>query len=123
MISNTLLSIRPVLGLPTNDLTPSQAFQNTTLRPILKMLNDKICLYSNLEMPKLTKIIHLDERRTYVTTFYNKNPQKARFLMGMICGFFTEEEFSFYLSNQVEVNKRIKEMCIERIASNQSPIT
>jgi hypothetical protein len=118
-----LLSLRPDLQLNADGLSLLQAFQNTTLRPILKMLNDKICLYSNLEMPKLTKIIHLDERRTYVANFYNKNPQKARFLMGMVCGFFTDEEFSFYLSNQVEVNKRIKEMCIERIATNQSLTT
>ena len=118
MDSSLLISLRPDLKLSTEGLTAFQAFQNSTLRPILKMLNEKICSYAHFHIPKLTKIIHLDERRGYVTQFFNKNPQKARFLQGLVCGYFIDEEFAFYLSNDSDINKRIKELIIERIATS-----
>ena len=117
MDSTSLLAIRPILALPTENLHPLQVFQNTALRPIMKMLQSKIYYYATIEISKLKNIRQLDERRSYVTQFFNKNPQKTRFLQGMVCGFFTEEEYSYYVSYEADINKRIKHLLIERIAT------
>lgn len=115
-----LIQIRPKLAIEVDDVNKSACFQSSTLRPVLKMLHDKIILFSNEQMPKLKNIEHLNERRNFVKQFFDKNPQKSAYLQGMICGFFTEDEYLFYLKNTLELNKRIKDLFIERIATSMN---
>jgi hypothetical protein len=113
-----LISLRPVLNLESENLESLQGFQNETLRPVLKMLNDKIVTYAKLCLPKLMNIQHLGERRVFVKQYFDKNPQKAAFIQGLVCGFFTSDEFNYYSENSIIINKRIKDLFIERIATS-----
>ena len=118
METSSLLALRPDLSLETENLMPLQAFQNATLRPVLKLLHTKIIKYANEQMPKLKNIQQPNERRLFIKQFFDKNPQQSAYLQGLVSGFFTEEEYAFYLGNLNEANKRIKDLFIERIATS-----
>jgi hypothetical protein len=115
----TLLSNRLILPLKNtvNDSVELN-FQNTALRPILKSLNSKIIAISDIFIPKLKNINDDIQKRVYVKEFFNKNPKIVSHLCGLTSSYFTQEEFKYYLENFNDINKRIKQMCIERIASN-----
>jgi hypothetical protein len=115
----TLLENRVSLPLEVNfDDNKELQFQNTVLRPILKSLNSKFIAIAIEFIPKLGNINDGIQRRLYVKDFLNKNPKTVSHLCGMTSSYFTNEEFKCYLENFNEINKRIKEMSIERIASN-----
>lgn len=118
MDNNALISLRPNLNFDSENLESFQAFQNKTLRPVIKMLNEKIITYTQLCLPKLKNIHHTGERRVFVKQYFDKNPQKTAFLQGLVCGFFTSDEFIYYTENSIVINKRIKELFIERIATS-----
>jgi hypothetical protein len=116
----TLLANRIFLKLDgTTEDSKGLQFQNTVLRPILKALNHKIVAIASEFIPKLINISDDIQKRVYVKEFFNKNPKVVSHLCGMTSSYFTIEEFNYYLENFNDINKRIKEMCIERIASNK----
>jgi hypothetical protein len=113
----TIIDLRPQLVLKNDaEDSPILYFQNNTLRPILKMLNDQFHMISELWMPKLKNITVKIERKTYIQNFLNKNPAEVNLLLGTCYGLMTIEELKFSLENEKEVKKRIKDMFIERIA-------
>jgi hypothetical protein len=116
----TLLENRIALPLEASaDDNKELQFQNAVLRPILKALNSKFIAITIEFIPKLSNIEDNSQRRLYVKDYFNKNPKTVSHLCGMTSSYFTNEEFKYYLENFNEINKRIKQMSIERIASNQ----
>jgi hypothetical protein len=116
-----ILSLRPQLNLVEQSEDNGVVhFQNKTLRPLLKLLNDKILSITQEKLPKLGNIAHLEERRKYIHQIFDKNPGVTHLLIGMIIGLMTMQELHYYLSNQNEINRRIKGMIIERIASQMT---
>jgi hypothetical protein len=111
------LSLRPIIAFAKKqEDSPIHLFQNETLRPILKMQHKLIKSMALKQMPKIASLADDLDRRLYCQTFLNKNPLITQFLTGMVVGLFTEEELAFYSANTTEINKRIKEMLIVRIA-------
>ncbi len=115
-----LKSILPVIegNKPTD--SPSEAFQNETLRPILKFQNELIIKYFEHFIAE-NKIdfaaLKYSHKITKVHDLFKTNIQFKQFYMGFIVGFFTETDFDFYVQHKKELNKRIIAMLIERICS------
>lgn len=109
-------------GIDGNKPTDSQneAFQNDVLRPVLKFQNELIIQYFEhfiVENKIDFSLIKYSHKITKVHDLFKTNIQFKQFYMGFIVGYFTTDEFNFYVQNKKEVNKRIIAMLIERICS------
>jgi ribosome-binding factor A len=124
MREKNIILIRPLLNLPSvEDTTPIESFQNQTLRPILKFQHEII----NLQFK-----YHIRQRNTPFETLPNASREKAIILIlqkdlalrnqlfGMIVGLFTCSELQFYLENEPELSKRMRDLLTQRIASEYS---
>jgi hypothetical protein len=121
MREKDIISIRPVLNLlSVEDTTAIESFQNETLRPILKLQHDIVVALFKY---------HIRQRNTPFETLPNASREKAIVLIlqkelafrnqlfGIIVGLFTQSELHFYLENEPELSKRLRDLLTQRIAS------
>ncbi len=113
-------SILPAIegNKPTD--SPNEAFQNETLRPILKFQNELIIQYFEhfiVENKIEFSLLKYSHKITKVHDLFKTNIQFKQFYLGFIVAYFTADEFNFYTQNKKEVNKRIIALLIERICS------
>lgn len=117
-----LKALRPLI--PTiseeNITSDSEYFQNTTLRPILKLQHDLLMqifqqyvIHRKNIFPKLS----LEEKLNYIENSIRKDLNFRSLLIGIIVGHFSMEEFQTYSKNKNELRKRLINMLIERIRS------
>ncbi|MEJ6617009.1 MAG: glyoxalase [Crocinitomicaceae bacterium] len=114
------ITLRPVVESAKVDETthPNEVFQNETLRPIIKMqhllilafVSDHV-LKLNKEFPELSK----GKQRAFATNLFAKDSTFKHRLAGLILGQFTVEEFKLYTTIAPDVNKRILNICLERM--------
>lgn len=118
----SLVSIRPVLALHNSQANTEEFFQNTSLRPILKLQhNALITLFENyvLKCKKTLDPPHNEEKINYLIhelSFTNRN--FVHTLTGMVVGMMTQDELATYLSNEGAFRRRITTMAKERIKSH-----
>jgi hypothetical protein len=97
-----------------------EKFQNTSLRPIIKSLNDLLLAYFQ-NYCKLKKIdlfkVTDTERNTFINTAFLKDHQFKNEIKGFIIGHFSIEEYNFYKETSKESNKRMFGMLKQRILS------
>ncbi len=116
------ISIRP--NLPTDitqgNLTDIERFQNTTLRPILKLQHDLLLAvtksYFHIKKDVFYSLEKLDQAK-YITEQIVGDKNIRTELIGMIIGMMTTEEYSFYTIHSSELKRRIKTMTLERLLS------
>ncbi|MFM2394317.1 MAG: hypothetical protein RLZZ546_2299 [Bacteroidota bacterium] len=118
MNRDTIIALRPKLNIDDNNVSEVEKFQNKALRPILKFQHDLIMKLASQKFPALPKIQQSSERSSYIMKILNGQPILNQLFVGVIVGLLSNEELNFYLENINELNKRIKHMIIERIASN-----
>lgn len=110
----------PILGEITDQSSAEEVFQNTTLRPILKLQNDLILLVFQNYIRK-NKIpfdnFSVDKKMSTIETIVAKDIQLQNTLKGMVLGLFTSDECVFYSNTISSSNKRIRAMLIERLQS------
>jgi predicted secreted protein len=97
-----------------------EKFQNESLRPIIKSLNDLIVVYfQNYAASKKIDIINIskEERDVFITTAFLKDNQFKNELKGFVVGHFSIEEFNFYKNSSKDINKRIFGIIKQRILS------
>lgn len=97
-----------------------ERFQNTTLRPILKLQNDTLlALFYNfiLENKNRFSTFSNENKRIFVEQSLQKNVVLKTKLLGVILGMFTKEELELYSSQSSVYNKRIMGLIVERIRS------
>ncbi len=113
-----ILAIRP--DIPSIDLTKSlsksEAFQNETLRPILKYQHDLIIsIFAaksiNQQLSRLTK----PDQRHRITKLLESNTLLRNQLIGLVIGLMTNQELETYFLMESEMKRRIKTMLIERL--------
>ena len=117
--STKLLALRTLI--PQAEVNPntsaSEAFQNQTLRPIIKFLNLHILSLIKHQLSAYGKdFVTIGEAKKIekIRTFLDKN-QKIRYnLCGLIMGLMTEREIDIYLQSSNEYNKRIIQMIEQR---------
>ncbi len=99
-----------------------ERFQNLTLRPIIKSLNNFLCEYflnyTDIKKFNLRNATAV-EKDKFVTTAFLKDNQFKNELKGIVMGHFTIEEFSFYKNSSKQINKRIFDIVKQRILSFQ----
>lgn len=118
-----LLSLRPLIPQATiDDITSkNETFQNLTLRPIIKLLNDSILMTTKATLYQFNKNfgnLPFDKKLDGLRTFLEKN-QKIRYnLCGMVAGFMTSAELETYFQTSSEYNKRILQMVEQRVVDH-----
>jgi len=122
MRTNQIKELRPEISAITAENLKSdlEKFHHQVLRPILKFQNDLILAAFQSEMKRF-KIdfsnLSNDEKQTKIHSTFHTNQKFQMFLLGLVSGLFTSEEFDFYLKNRRQLKKRILEMLEERVQS------
>tara|TARA_R110001583_G_scaffold10179_7_gene47346 strand:- start:1535 stop:1891 length:357 start_codon:yes stop_codon:yes gene_type:complete len=97
-----------------------EKFQNETLRPIIKLLNDLLVVYfQNYAESKKIAIINAteEEKNKFITTTFLKDNQLKNEVKGFVIGHFSVEAYNFYKNSTKEINKRILGIIRQRILS------
>ncbi len=108
------------LGEISSQSSDEEVFQNSTLRPILKLQNDLIIavFQSYLNQNKIPfNDFSLDKKMKTIEVAILKDISFQNMLKGIVVGLFTVNEFSLYSNNTSGFNKRIRSMLIERLQS------
>jgi hypothetical protein len=110
----------PTLGQNTTQSSEEEVFQNTTLRPILKLQNDLIVLVFQNYVNQIKLPFNgftVEKKMSSIATIISKDIQLQNTLKGIVIGLFTTEEYHHYSKTISNSNKRIKGMLIERLQS------
>ncbi len=108
------------LGEISSQSSDEEVFQNSTLRPVLKLQNDLIIavFQSYLNQNKIPfNDFSLDKKMKTIEVAILKDISFQNMLKGIVVGLFTVNEFSLYSNNTSGFNKRIRSMLIERLQS------
>lgn len=120
-----LLALRPaVLTEPTTS-NPAEAFQNNTLRPILKLQNE---LLLGLFRDYLTKRKQLGlegrfsrlprpEQEAYIDHSVRTDQKFKNLLVGVVVGQFTTGEWTAFRIDEAELTRRIVQLIVQRLCS------
>lgn len=114
-----ILSLRgEALGTVNPQSSPEEAFQNTTLRPVLKLQNDLLVEafinYTHKQKNHFSTL-NIDKKLQYIENAIHKDIKFRNALKGMIIGFFTADEFKTYTLNSSNLNKRMMNLLIDRL--------
>tara|TARA_R110002051_G_scaffold130577_2_gene204447 strand:- start:55840 stop:56247 length:408 start_codon:yes stop_codon:yes gene_type:complete len=115
-----IISLRPLISSAqvNENTTSEESFQNTTLRPILKLQNPIfIALFSHYIKKHKNKFysLSLEKRFEYIENAIQKDIKFRNSLKGVIIGLFSLEEYELYLLNSSSFNKRMMKMLVERL--------
>lgn len=115
-----LLGLREEILTEKSEQTPIEQFQNTTIRPILKYQHSILIVYfsSNVHVQYIVCANYsLLKKQNQLKLFASKQLAFRAQLLGIVTGLFTDDEFEFYLSEKVNLDKRISSMILERFLS------
>lgn len=108
------------LGIIDSQSSFEEYFQNTTLRPILKLQNDLIlsAFKKYIDQNKIPfEIYSTDKKNSVIENAILKDVKFQNLLKGFVIGLFTAGEFTLYSGATSSLNKRIRSMLIERLQS------
>ncbi|WPO81711.1 glyoxalase [Chryseobacterium sp. JJR-5R] len=113
--------LRETLNILNSETTTSQeAFQNQTLRPVLKLQND---LYRSLFISYAIRqnadfnALSAAKKNSFIEQSVQKDSTLKNMFIGMTIGMFNLQELEVYHSDSKVFNKRIITMLIERLKS------
>jgi len=115
-----LLGLREEILTKKSEQTPIEQFQNTTIRPILKYQHSILIVFFNANVHVqyiVSANYSLLKKQNQLKLFVSKQLAFRAQLLGMVTGLFTDAEFEFYLSEKVNLDKRIANMILERFYS------
>lgn len=115
-----LLGLREEILTKKSEQTPIEQFQNTTIRPILKYQHTILIMFFNANVHVqyiVSANFSLLKKQNQLKLFTSKQLAFRAQLLGIVTGLFTEAEFEFYLSEKVNLDKRIANMILERFYS------
>ena len=115
-----LLGLREEILTEKSEQTPIEQFQNTTIRPILKYQHTILIVFFNANVHVqyiVSANYSLLKKQNQLKLFVSKQLAFRAQLLGMVTGLFTEAEFEFYLSEKVNLDKRIANMILDRFYS------
>lgn len=115
-----LLHLRPELpsAQVLEETTAIEIFQNTVLRPILKLQNDaliRLFLFDLKNKKQDFNQYNNLEKQKSIDTHFKSNTALKQQLLGVIIGLFTKVEFEVYQKDSSKINKRIFSMLKKRL--------
>jgi hypothetical protein len=97
--------------------SPAETFQNSVLRPVIKMQNDLLMAHiesrialMKIDWMRLTSIKKQDTLHALLT----KDQGLKNEIIGMVLGNFSLDEYQQYASMQKELNRRITQIVLNR---------
>ena len=117
---NDILRIRPQIKKHQTFETMSseERFQNSTLRPVLKLQNPLLLAsFVNYAIKHKGVFfdIPVDKQMAYIENAIHKDQKFRNALKGLIIGQFTMEEYTTYTQNSSKLNKRMMNLVITRL--------
>ena len=115
-----LLGLREEILTKKSEQTPIEQFQNKTIRPILKYQHTILIVFFNANVHVqyiVSANYSLLKKQNQLKLFASKQLAFRAQLLGIVTGLFTDDEFEFYLSEKVNLDKRIANMILERFYS------
>jgi hypothetical protein len=117
---NLLMAMRPLLQLtPIDDSNGPEHFQNTVLRPILKLQHHIVLkvvvthqTFNSIKVASMTQ----QEFLRSLTVMIQGDTKLRNQLIGIIIGMMTLTELDIYMGNASEFNRRIIQMAAQRVA-------
>jgi hypothetical protein len=110
-------TLRPtIITEPTSN--PAEAFQNHTLRPILKMQHTLLLdLFRHYLVKRKVDWVNLPNTRRFAKAkeLVTRDNRLRGLLFGATIGQFTAEELSYYLANESECNRRLTSLLTDRL--------
>lgn len=109
-----------MLGTISSQSSADEFFQNETLRPILKLQNDLfIEVFRNYIAKSKTDFYHfsIEKKLQFIENSIQRDIKFRNSLKGIVIGLFTVEEYSRYIQNSSDLNKRMMSLLIERLKS------
>lgn len=109
-----------ILGNVNAQSSSEEAFQNKTIRPILKLQNDLfVQVFINYVVKQKNVFFKLtpEKKLAYIENVIQKDIKFRNSLKGMIIALFTVDEYTEYIKNSSNLNKRMMNLLIERIKS------
>ena len=119
---NDKQSIRPqIKGISERkNQSKEEEFQNSVLRPILKLQHDLLLLFfisHSLKKKLIYDELSALKKKALIEEVFKKDSQFKIELRGLVIGHFTPEEYMVYQNIVSETNKRILTMTKERLLS------
>ena len=119
---NDIKRIRPEIPKAriNDQMSDEERFQNTTLRPVVKLQNPLLIEMFRNYITKRKNVFYnlsLEKRLTYIENAVNKDMKFRNSLKGMIIGQFTVDEYLIYIQNSSALNKRMANLLRERLIS------
>ena len=118
-----LLNIRPEISgaLVFDTMSIEERFQNTTIRPIIKLQHDLLIEVFKNYISKHKNLFYdlsLAKQLDYIENAVHKDMKFRNSVKGMIIGQFTIEEYAIYIEDSSALNKRIMNIVKERFISH-----
>lgn len=117
---SAIRELRPEIPAIQADIISSAAekFQNETLRPVLKfqheLLLDVFKQYIRKRKGEFYKLT-LPHRLTWIDRSVRKDLKFRNFLIGMVVGHFTSQEWQIYASLEQELSRRVVDLIVQRL--------
>lgn len=109
-----------MLGTINSQSSADEFFQNETLRPTLKLQNDLFVeVFRNYIAKSKTDFYHfsMEKKLQFIENSIQRDIKFRNSLKGIVIGLFTVEEYSRYIQNSSDLNKRMMSLLIERLKS------
>ncbi len=118
-----LLDLRPQIlsAKLSENMSNEERFQNTTLRPVIKLQADLLIEVFRNYINKHKNVFYeltLEKRIDYIENAIHKDMKFRNSVKGMIIGQFTTNEYALYIQNSSALNKRLMNIVKERLLSN-----
>lgn len=114
---NDRLALRPAVATQPTD-QPAEAFQNDTLRPILKMQHELLLeLFRHYLVKRKVDWNNLARNRRFAKAkeLISRDNRLRGLLFGTAIGQFTSPEMDYYLANESECNRRLTSLLTDRL--------
>ena len=114
--------LRPEIKTLNDNSSENEIFQNTVLRPIIKLQHQLLIALTKQKINSLQiNFQELSDEKQYLTieNLILKDLTFKATLVGSIIGLFEIDEIDFYLAKQKEINKRILFIIQKRLSENR----
>ncbi|MGC6434013.1 MAG: glyoxalase [Crocinitomicaceae bacterium] len=114
--------LRPEIKTLNDNSSENEIFQNTVLRPIIKLQHQLLIALTKQKINSLQiNFQELSDEKQHLTieNLILKDLTFKATLVGSIIGLFEIDEIDFYLAKQKEINKRILFIIQKRLSENR----